>query len=308
MQNEEKSSIAKKGLLGFIIGLAVIVPGISGSTVAIIFKLYDKLISAISNIVKEFKKSVIFLFPIAVGAVLGLVTGLFSVQELIKILPFAIVLLFAGLMLGAIPSLTDEIKDKTLNKKGLGLAIIGVLIPISISLISILLTESNLVSAGKLNLSLTTLIILFILGFVVAITQFVPGCSATATLMAAGYYTPILESISMTYWKANPSVFVVYFAFGIGALIGCFVISKIINVALVKYKNIIYYLFVGLSFGSVLAMIFNSDMLEVYRMWASGGQFMLSMPVELILGIVLFIVGAGFAYSMVLYSRRKNAE
>ena len=48
--------VAKSGVLGVFIGLAVIVPGISGSTVAIIFKLYRKLLFAIGSIFKKFKK------------------------------------------------------------------------------------------------------------------------------------------------------------------------------------------------------------------------------------------------------------
>ncbi|HBS10660.1 MAG TPA: hypothetical protein DEA28_02925, partial [Firmicutes bacterium] len=62
----------KSSLLGFFIGLAVIVPGISGSTISIIFKLYDKLLYSISNIFKKFKLCFLFLLPIIVGGLLGI--------------------------------------------------------------------------------------------------------------------------------------------------------------------------------------------------------------------------------------------
>lgn len=98
----------KSALLGFFIGLAVIVPGISGSTVAIIFKLYDQFLYAVGNLFKQFKKCFIFLLPIGVGIVLGLLLGFFTVQKLLELLPFAIVGLFAGLMSGAfLPSRTS---------------------------------------------------------------------------------------------------------------------------------------------------------------------------------------------------------
>ena len=51
-----KKTWCKSALLGFFIGLAVIVPGISGSTVAIIFKLYDQFLYAVGNLFKKFKK------------------------------------------------------------------------------------------------------------------------------------------------------------------------------------------------------------------------------------------------------------
>ena len=85
----------KSALLGFFIGLAVIVPGISGSTVAIIFKLYDQFLYAVGNLFKQFKKCFIFLLPIGVGIVLGLFLGFFTVQKLLELLPFAVVGLFA---------------------------------------------------------------------------------------------------------------------------------------------------------------------------------------------------------------------
>ena len=103
--------VARSGILGFFVGLAVIVPGVSGSAVAIIFKLYEKLLYAVSNILKRFKLCFLFLLPILFGAVLGFVLGFFGVKELLNILPFATPALFAGLMLGAYPAVTAEIKN-----------------------------------------------------------------------------------------------------------------------------------------------------------------------------------------------------
>ena len=57
----------KNFLKGIIAGIGNIVPGLSGSAFLIIFNLYEKCIEAISNIFKDFKKSIIFLFPIGLG-------------------------------------------------------------------------------------------------------------------------------------------------------------------------------------------------------------------------------------------------
>ena len=75
----------KSCILGFLIGLAIIVPGISGSTISILFKLYDKLLYAISNIFKKFKVCVLFLLPILIGGILGIILGFFSVKKLLEI-------------------------------------------------------------------------------------------------------------------------------------------------------------------------------------------------------------------------------
>ena len=138
----------KSALLGFFIGLAVIVPGISGSTVAIIFKLYDQFLYAVGNLFKQFKKCFIFLLPIGAGIVLGLLLGFFTVQKLLELLPFAVVGLFAGLMSGAFPAVKDELKGAKMNGKRVALLILGVLIPIALGIGSVAL-NANAAEAGK---------------------------------------------------------------------------------------------------------------------------------------------------------------
>ena len=94
-----KKTWTKSAVLGFFIGLAVIVPGISGSTVAIIFKLYRQFLYAIGHLFDQFKKCFVFLLPIGIGMVIGVVSGFIGVKALLEILPFAIICLFAGLMI-----------------------------------------------------------------------------------------------------------------------------------------------------------------------------------------------------------------
>ena len=60
LRYENRRQVAKGGSLGFFIGLAVIVPGVSGSAVAIIFKLYEKLLYALGNFLRKFKTCLLF--------------------------------------------------------------------------------------------------------------------------------------------------------------------------------------------------------------------------------------------------------
>ena len=102
----------KSSVLGFFIGLAIIVPGISGSTIAILFKLYNKLIYALGNILKKFASCFLFLLPIIIGGLVGIVLGFFTIKELINLIPFAVSGLFAGLMSGSAPTVFNEIKGQ----------------------------------------------------------------------------------------------------------------------------------------------------------------------------------------------------
>ncbi len=305
LQKHSFKSWFKSALLGFFIGLAVIVPAISGSTVAIIFKLYDKLLYAISNIVKKFAVCALFLLPIVIGIGVGFGAGFIGIKQLLEIIPFAIIGLFAGLMIGAFPAIRDEIKDEKTTSLRLILLIIGILIPITIGITSVLIQNNSVDNASKNfdNIQLWEYFFFIILGYIVAITQLVPGLSATAVLMAFGYFKPLMASVSISYWKENPLVLLLYVCFGVGLLIGVFSFSKLLTYLFDKAKTTTYYLIVGLSLGSVISMFFNPDIYEIYVNWSKGqGNMTLDLP----LGLVLMGIGVIVAYLFVRYERKKN--
>lgn len=306
-----KKTWCKSALLGFFIGLAVIVPGISGSTVAIIFKLYDQFLYAIGNLFRQFKKCFLFLLPIGVGMVLGLLLGFFTVEKLLEILPFAIVGLFAGLMSGAFPAVKDELKGAAMNGKRIALLILGVLIPIAIGVVSVALDAgggggTNLEAAEKMfsSVKLWQILVCLPIGYIVGVTQIVPGLSATAVLMALGWFKALMGSVSLTFWKSNPMILLIYVALVVGFLIGLFTFSKLLTYLFGKARHTAYSMIVGLSLGSIVSMFYNPDIFAVYRTWAQNGV----KAVDIVLGIALFAVGAVGSYILVRYQRKKDAE
>ena len=302
--NEKKDKFLSRGLLGFLVGLAMIIPGVSGSTIAIIFKYYNKILYAISNLFKKFKLCFLFLLPIVIGAVIGFAFGFLTIQKLLNFIPFALVSLFAGLMLGSTPTLRDEVKDVKIERKQILNIIIGFIIPLCLATITILFSDNSLTSANKeLLVDFPSIILYIILGFLVAATQFIPGCSATAILMTVGYYKSITDTVSITYITNNPSVIIVYLSLILGFLIGCAVVSNLINILINKFKNNIYFIFIGLSLGSVIGLFINTDMLKVYHSWTISNNFPF---LDVILGVFLFVIGIIMAYQFVLYSRKRN--
>lgn len=291
--------VAKGGLLGVFIGLAVIVPGVSGSTVAIIFKLYHKLLFAIGNIFKKFKKCAAFLLPVVIGLVIGFVAGFFAIQRVLDVAPFTVIGLFAGLMLGAFPAVKDEIKGE---KKSVGrvlLFVLGLAVPVVISLVSTLCVAG---AHSLENLQWYHYLLFLVLGYIVAITQIVPGLSATAILMVFGYFSPLMDSVHLSYWQANPQVFLVYLCLVIGFAAGLVTFSKALTKIFDRAKKPAFFLITGLSLGSVVTMFFNPDVYAVYKSWAAGSPFAL----DLSLGIALFAVGCVVAYLFVRYERKKG--
>ena len=290
--------VAKGGILGFFIGLAVIVPGVSGSTVAIIFKLYDKLLYALGNIVRRFKLCAKFLLPIALGLIIGFVLGFLAIQQLIDISPFTIIGLFAGLMLGAFPAVYDEIRNEKKTPLRLGLFAIGLAVPIAIALVSVFVSEGTQSLEG---LNAGHYILFLVLGYLVAITQVVPGLSATAILMAFGYFTSIMDSVHLSYWQQNPAVFGVYACLGVGFILGLVTFSKLLTKIFAKRRAAAFFIIVGLSLGSIVTMFFNPDVYAVYQSWTTSLNVL-----DLSLGLVLFVVGVVVAYLFVRYERRKK--
>lgn len=298
-----KKTWCKSAFLGFFIGLAVIVPGISGSTVAIIFKLYDSFLYALGNLLKQFKKCFVFLLPIGIGVVIGVLLGFIAVEKLLAILPFAVVCLFAGLMIGAFPAVTDEIKGAKMNAKRIVLFAVGLLIPVALGCYSAFTIGQ---AGGTLfeSVSIWHILLAIVIGAVVGITQIVPGLSASAFLMAVGWFTSLVDSVSMTYWKANPKIFLIYGALVVGFLVGMLGFSKLLTLIFAKARHTAYCMIVGLSLGSIISMFVNGDIVKVYLSWANGSAFLL----DVLLGVALLVAGIIGSYALVRYQRKKDVE
>lgn len=300
-----KKTWSKSAFLGFFIGLAVIVPGISGSTVAIIFKLYDQFLYAIGNLFKKFKQCFAFLLPIGIGMVIGVLLGFISVKKLLEIIPFAVVCLFAGLMCGAFPAVKDELKGAERNTKRVLLFLLGLCIPVALGCVSAILSVNGSAGADMFaTVKWWHVLLGLVIGYVVGVTQVVPGLSASAFLMAVGWFGSLMASVSMTYWKANFAIFLVYGGLGIGFLLGIFTFSKMLTYLFGKARHTAYSMIVGLSLGSILSMFCNGDVMEVYIGWAKNGIAWL----DLALGIALFAIGIVGAYLLVRYQRKQDEK
>lgn len=307
-----KKTWIKSAILGVFIGLAVIVPGISGSTVAIIFKLYDQFLYAIGNLFKKFKACFAFLLPIGIGMIVGLAFGFLGVKKLLEWMPFAIVCLFAGLMIGAFPAVKAELNGAKVTPLRVGLFCIGLLLPIALGCVSawaFARTPTTLAlrddfSSNQFSALSWKSILCLPVGYALGLTQIVPGLSASALLMTLGWFSDLVESVSLEFWLEYPIVFVYYLALGAGFALGVFTFSGILTKLFQKARCTAYSMIVGLSLGSILSMFFNADILSVYTAWVANG---IVIP-DLVTGIVLLGVGIVVSYLLVRYQRKKDEE
>ena len=121
--------------------------------------------------------------------------------------------------------------------------------------------------------------------------------------MLAGYFNPLMQSVSLSYWSENPLVFAVYACLLVGFAAGLLGASKGLSVLLERKKAPTFYAVAGLALGSLLTMFFNPEVLEVYRGWAEGELF----ASHLIAGVLLFFAGACLSYAFVRRGRRQSA-
>lgn len=298
------------GINGILVGLAVIVPGVAGSTISMMFKLYDKMMLAISKIFKKFKIAFLFLIPILIGAVIGFVGGFFAVQSVIESYTFICVSLFGGLMLGGTFEVSSEIKlnkSKDGKRKPLDwiLLVIGFIFPIAMAVMFYYLQDvASLKDAFEAeSFPVYLYFIALALGVVVSLTQIIPGLSATAILMCFGAFTPIMNSVHIHVWQENPMWFVIYILLAVGFVFGIVLFSKLVTYLLKKFRFTTFHLLTGLSFGSVIAMFCNSEIMVVYENYLQG---LGNIGLDLGLGIPLFIVGFIASFALVRYGQKKE--
>lgn len=234
-------------LKGLIIGAGKIIPGVSGGMLAIILNVYDKGIDAISNFFKDVKNNFTFLFTLAIGIIISIL----SISKIIKYtLTFCYLptmLLFIGLILGGVPHIIAEAK-KEKSLKNVFVLLLGFLLILGVSIFS------N--KGGNLSITEVKFVPMIFIGVVDAITMIIPGISGTAILMMLGYYDVVITSFStVTDLSLLGTNLRIIIPFGIGLILGTIILSKAINYLLNKYKISSYYAIIGFTFASILLLL-----------------------------------------------------
>ena len=96
---------------GFIMGIANIIPGVSGGTLALTLGIYEEFIGAISHFFSDFKNNLKFLLPIGIGMGLSILTMSNVISASFENFPIPTTLFFMGLVIGGIPMLTRRVKE-----------------------------------------------------------------------------------------------------------------------------------------------------------------------------------------------------
>lgn len=251
----------KKFLQGIVIGVANIIPGVSGGTMMVAMGIYDKLIHSITHLRKEFKESLRFLIPIFVGVGAALVIVARILEFCFEMFPIQTNLLFCGLIVGSLPFICTHVKGKKVTPGMLVSFLVFFAVVVAMALMGE--TEG---AAADVSFSLMNVIKLFGVGIVAAATMVVPGVSGSMMLMILGYYNTILECINDTVDALTAfdmgrimDNMLVLIPFGIGVVIGIFLIAKIIEFIFERAETHAYWAIVGLIVASPIAILWKTD-------------------------------------------------
>jgi len=240
---------------GFIMGIANIIPGVSGGTLALILGIYEKFIGAISHFFESLKENIKFLVPIAIGMVLAIISLSRVIDYSYAHFPIPTTLFFVGLVLGGIPMLSAKVKGKKEGKE-----FSSYLIFLLTFLLVIFMATSELIFGSGLKVSLQNMsavgyLLLFLVGVIAAATMVIPGVSGSLVLMLLGYYYPVIAVIKeFTKLKNLGSNILILGVFGVGVLVGIVLISKLIEFLFQKYETKTYFGVLGFIIASIIAI------------------------------------------------------
>jgi len=286
-------------LKGGSLGLGMI-PGVSAGTMGLIVGIYDRLIDGISALRKEFKKSFVSLLPLGVGAVLSALICMLGVRFGLDYAPFAIISLFAGLIIGSLPVITKEMKGVKITAKPICLAVIGAVFAAGIGILSAIAKLNNW---GNFDAAFVagewwTYIGVFIAGFIAAMACIVPGISGTMILFVAGLYDPVLNiyigenSMIHNHARLVSGIFLTL-SLLIGIIAGFIATSKLMKKLLEKHHDSTYFSVFGFILGSVVSMYINQSMITNDTLVWKYSQVSL---IEWIVGVLLLIGAAVLFY------------
>ena len=177
-------------LKGMIIGVANIIPGVSGGTLMIILGLYEEVINTISHFFKNFKKNLKFIIPLALGMILAILLLSKLISMCLEKYPFPTTLFFVGLILGGLPLLWNKAKA---SKRRIGNWLVFTITFLIVLTFAFLKSGDLIVDLN--NLTPLGYITLFIVGIISAATMVIPGISGSFVLMLLGYYEPIVNTL-----------------------------------------------------------------------------------------------------------------
>lgn len=307
----------KNLLAGFAIGVGAAIPGVSGAAIAVVFKVYEKIIFAINNFFKQFLRSLAVLVPVLLGIILAVIPCVYLFDKALESFVFGIMCIFAGFLIGSFPSITKEVKGVKKENKHVVAIVLGIILVIALGVASVFLGRTIDINSTFDSMPWWMYLVLIPVGVLASIALTVPGLSGSLILLVIGFYKPLLshtvgwvkECLINGNWNNFGRLIGMLACFAIGCLIGVILVSKAMKILLAKHHDMTYFAIIGFVLGSIAILFFNYNIYSYYLVWAGqtveGVTPALANYVEIPIGIALLIA---IATPLLIYNLKANKK
>ena len=250
-------------LRGVVIGVANIIPGVSGGTMMVSMGIYDTLIHCITHLFKEFKKSIKTLLPYAVGMLVGIVALASVINWGLENHPLPTNTLFIGLILGGLGPLLKKVDTKKINVAAViaFIALFALIIWLGIQ------RKDSIQNAESIDMNVLQMLIMVFIGMIASATMIIPGVSGSLVLMLLGYYKPVVNALSTLkdgLFSFDFSIMgqpvLMLLPFLLGIVLGIFGVAKLIEWLTARFPTPTYCGVLGLVVASPISLLIQTNL------------------------------------------------
>ncbi|MGN0712024.1 MAG: DUF368 domain-containing protein [Anaerovoracaceae bacterium] len=238
----------KNFVFGMLIGIANIIPGVSGGTMAVMLNIYDRLLLSLS--IKNFKKNLPFLAALGCGAAGGMFAFSRVITYMYENYYMIVNFCFIGLIIGSMPMIYRRARFGGIEKKNWIPFVMAFIFMIAVTIFGMMegANEGGGTAAGVESLDLPIMLIwLFIAAFISTIAMILPGISGSFMLLLFGCYAVVMKAIAEL-------EIVVLLCVALGVAGGGLVGVQLVKIMLSRHPQAMYFSILGLVAGSVFTI------------------------------------------------------
>lgn len=235
---------------GFILGVANVIPGVSGGTLAVSLGLYERGLECVTTLFKKFKENLTFIMPIALGIGVAILSTSKLVTYALTNFKAQTIFLFVGLIFGGISLIMKKVKGQ---KSFFNICVLCI---IFIFVLGLNFVKTDTFSISFTNMKIIDYVLLALVGFIASSAMVIPGISGSFVLMVFGYYEMIMATIShLTTFKNIGQDLIILTVFGIGVLLGILFMAKLITKLIEKNEVRTYFAIMGFVLSSIVVLL-----------------------------------------------------
>lgn len=227
---------------GFFLGISVFAPGVSGSVMAVMMGIYDRLLGIVADPFKNIRRNIVYLFPMGIGAVISLVLFVLLFGYLFETYEKATYFLFMGLIAGNIPVIFKDAARDGVKKRHVLAAAAAFGIALAVALV-----RAGMPAEGGLADLSVNYFYLGLCGAVAGVSSMVPGMSISMILMVLGVYERLLHAARQI---EIPVILVVGACFALGMVM----FSKLTRWVFRRHHCLAYFMVGGFMCGSLVGI------------------------------------------------------